>query len=280
MNLCVLALYNARFAACELLQRLAEKKGISQKNEQHVLLPWVNYFGRAEDIIQRQRLKMTVSFSENPNGNQYVNMFEYWLAKYTFNGTFLGFEILNNQLFLCPNTDVKFGKNSRKFGTNYVLECKIELGELFKAEETVFYELFLKDVDGNLVDVPARILNYENVVGTTPNWDQKPMGDFVFVRRFFLYDNIYGYMTGNAPGEPQYIRWAKKITIRAELDTDSNEKIFMPHIGIEYRGRTREYITETNSIAAAEFEVLNIYIYIYILRLYIGWIFPTSEMFA
>ena len=45
------------------------------------------------------------------------------------------------------------------FGGNTKHQCKFDLQDAINNTETIFYEMFVKDVDGKLVDVPVRIAN-------------------------------------------------------------------------------------------------------------------------
>jgi hypothetical protein len=88
------------------------------------------------------------------------------MGRYDINGTFLGFEILRDQLNLCPLTydDVL---NMMRFGAVTESICEFELGQLIEVnskdmprEANYFFDLYIKDRNGNLIDVPIAIRNY------------------------------------------------------------------------------------------------------------------------
>jgi meckelin len=163
-NLCVMHMYNERHPTCALFQTImAAKDGVADASYSDegwkMELPWLYYEREPDDIINDPKLQMTVSFNSDPEAGA-VNMLEYWVAKYTVDGTFLGFEELNDQLFLCPTTSATFGKNFRQFGTNFQNSCLYDLSNLLTEEDTIFYELFLKDSDGTFWDVPVKIVNF------------------------------------------------------------------------------------------------------------------------
>ena len=90
------------------------------------------------------------------------------MGRYDINGTFLGFEILRDQLNLCPLTydDVL---NMMRFGAVTESTCEFELAKLIETadsnedlprEANYFFDLYIKDRNGNLIDVPIAIKNY------------------------------------------------------------------------------------------------------------------------
>lgn len=88
------------------------------------------------------------------------------MGRYDINGTFLGFEILRDQLNLCPLTydDVL---NMMRFGAVTESLCEFDLFQLLAInskdvlkEANYFFDLYIKDRSGNLIDVPIAIRNY------------------------------------------------------------------------------------------------------------------------
>jgi len=54
-----------------------------------------------------------------------------------------------------------------------------------------FYEMFIEDTDGTLIDVPVRVWTLIDASGDTPNAaDNEAL--YVLVRRFFIFDTVSG----------------------------------------------------------------------------------------
>lgn len=74
-------------------------------------------------------------------------------------GHFLGFESLVEQVFICETSrdDIQ---DLMMIGTSLVRTCKFDLEKLVDASNypknaNIFYELFLEDYNGDLIDVPV-----------------------------------------------------------------------------------------------------------------------------
>lgn len=55
----------------------------------------------------------------------------------------------------------------------------------------MFYELYLEDYNGNLIDIPALISNIVSDTGDTPN-GQDDSSRWILTRRFFIFDTVSG----------------------------------------------------------------------------------------
>lgn len=92
--------------------------------------------------------------------------------------------------------------------------------------EQLFYELFLNDVNANLLyPVPVRLVN-QRVQGVQVNSNFIPKNSFcdssdVLVRRFTLYDVVTGVTSASPSSQsPLVIRYAANISIAIEIRTD------------------------------------------------------------
>lgn len=63
-----------------------------------------------------------------------------------------------------------------RFGTTLEIDCEIDLKNLIStnqldhpANENFFFELYIKDYNGDLIDVPVLIRNYQDSNGVQPN---------------------------------------------------------------------------------------------------------------
>ena len=69
-------------------------------------LPWLYYKEKPFDIVRKSnRVDLTVSYYQPSQAtNERTSTLTFYLGRYDINGTFLGFEILRDQLNLCPLT--------------------------------------------------------------------------------------------------------------------------------------------------------------------------------
>ena len=206
-------------------------------------VPWLYYESQGKAVSESTKLTMRLALDSSDVPSTVI----LWLARYTMNGTFLGYSELTSQLSLCDIQSVDDITAFKSVGHNYLKECDYDLTQIINATETTFYELFIQDTGtsaGKLVDVPVRILNYDSSTDKTT---------YKYVHRFFLYDNI----CMNKASDPslRYIRWAYSMSLRIQLRTDANEQIYVPILTIEYHERSVDYIKGTNSNGRSSFTV-------------------------
>lgn len=86
-----------------------------------------------------------------------------------------------------------------KFGAVQENNCEFSLSSLIKwdpdnlpDEANSFFDLFIMDRNGNLIDVPVLMRNFRDKGGNTPNTGSTISDSWRFVRRFFIYDTISG----------------------------------------------------------------------------------------
>lgn len=114
--------------------------------------------------------------------------------------------------------------------------------------------MFLVDYNGNFIDVPVLINNIVGVQGDTPN-RESDMSRWLLTRRFFLFDTISGINIDDwekPNATPLVVRYAKKFTLKVNLDTHNEEMINVPYLEIDYRERSSAYIEE-NSLTSVHF---------------------------
>ena len=90
-----------------------------------------------------------------------MNKLSFKLAVYNYTGYFEGWEDLTGQLFLCEPSDDLL-QNYLNMGEIRKLECRFDLKNLLSKETlpnyaNKFFDMFLVDSNGNLIDVPVRI---------------------------------------------------------------------------------------------------------------------------
>jgi hypothetical protein len=111
----------------------------------------------------------------------------------------------------------------------------------------MFFELYLQDFNEDLLDVPVLIQNQKNTQSLFPNY-QSDQTNWKLTRRFFLIDtkglvdSVQNYQKDRAPA---YVRYAKKITLRINLDPNNEEMIYTPLLVINYRARQVQAFEES-----------------------------------
>jgi len=91
-------------------------------------------------------------------------------------------------------------------------------------EANVFYELYLQDSSGKLIDVPIVVENFKDEDGKYPN-EGNEVGikeNWRLARRFLIYDTISGLRDENSFKDgikpPSYVRWASSMTLKMTSD--------------------------------------------------------------
>ena len=175
----------------------------------------------------------------------------FMLAKYAFDGTFLGWESFSNQIYLCP---ISYTDSSviRKVGQTIHINWNFDVQKLVSKTIELpnlnyFFEMFLVDYNGDLIDIPVLIDNFVDATGTYPNHNTGDITKWRFVRRFFLYENISAIEgTGeylNPTKLPSYVRYAKQSKIVFELDRSGNENIYVPYLYLLYESISTSLVT-------------------------------------
>lgn len=107
-----------------------------------------------------------------------------------------------------------------------------------------FYELYILDERGNLIDIPVIISNYVDENDQKPNATLNKETSQLF-RRFFIFDTISG-ITGSGDYkknvEPSIVRYATDIKLSIALDPDNQESILKPLLWITYKEKRTSII--------------------------------------
>lgn len=202
-------------------------------------------------IYQSNRIKAKMSLSTKEADSGRYAYIPYKLAKYSFEGDFIGWEDLSTQLWLCPLT-LEDSKRFRRVGLGIAAGCQFDLKQL--VDRTIhlpdlnyFFELFIQDYNGDLIDVPVLIDNYVDTGLTYPNRDSSDPASWKLVRRFFLYENISAiegegqYLNPTKP--PTYVRFMHEARLVYELDPNEDETIYVPYLHVFYRSIETTRIT-------------------------------------
>ena len=88
-------------------------------------------------------------------------------------------------------------------------------------DANTFFDLFILDRNGNLIDVPVLMRNFRDRSANTPNTPNDISDQWRLTRRFFIYDTVSGidtvggYLNGSIPS---VVRWASTIKVKVALD--------------------------------------------------------------
>ena len=262
-NMCALAHYHKDAAPCRAFEQFRVD---NTRPEEHSVtnwratLPWLRYEDNFKPFAGSSNVEMSVTFdpTQASVAAKQAARLTFKLAAYAFNGTFLGFEDLADQLSFCrPHaSDTRLPGPSRStkwlnFGYGYSEAYECDLGTLLAAE-TKLYDLYLVDevsAAGSWYPVPVHNLNYlkSNVLVNQNSRKDQELDD-VYTRRFFLFDAISGVKTKGEP--PEFIRYAKSIKVRTTTLPSSPNKIYPPMVEIEYAERPTVGFVPAGSAAA------------------------------
>ena len=257
-NLCVLQLYNEKETVCSFYRAMAfDNTDIPQANSNYPDkgwiegLPWLYYLNNATEILRKSnRVDITMSFYQPTTQSSDVSLqrnasLTFYLARYALNGTFTGYQVLKDQLNLCPlNYDDVL--NMMKFGAVTESYCEFDLSQLFDFqnlpnEANYFFDLFIMDRNKNLIDVPVLIRNLRNKKGELMNTGTTINDKWRLVRRFFVYDTVSGITLPDGyqkNADTTIVRWASDIKMKITLDPNLKERIYTPYLDITYKEST------------------------------------------
>lgn len=125
--------------------------------------------------MTQDAVDLTVRFTDPDTtdgvDSQYLS---YYVARYNIEGEFLGFRQLKTQLSIC-NIGYRQIINMKRFGIVTEKKCDYELINLVGGKDDIpkdanaFYEIFIRDAQGNLIDVPVVVTNLIDIDQETPN---------------------------------------------------------------------------------------------------------------
>jgi hypothetical protein len=127
-------------------------------------LPWIKYMRPYKNVVSVDaRVKFRASFGFEDVRIGIISNLKFFLAKYNLDGNFLGWEKMSNQLIVCDYS-MEDVQRIYQIGTTVQLNCTYDVSKLFSKSkydrpenENVFYELYLQDYNGDMIDVPVLI---------------------------------------------------------------------------------------------------------------------------
>ncbi|GBG28027.1 Meckelin [Hondaea fermentalgiana] len=238
-NLCVLQQYNDESPACELMADIHQNR--DQWNEVtwdwRQLTPWLHYEDLAPTVLADTGIETEFSFDMQKKDGT-VDYMQFVLARYSLNGTFLGWSNVTTEFEFCTPTQNQVPR-WRHFGYGYGHTYACNLFNLMRYfPEPEFYDMYLVDVanSGRLYPVPVRNRNLvQNGAFPNENTEIAEEADDVLTRRFFLYDQVSSSVS--ASDEASVIRYAKTITLTTTVQELSSNKIEPPVLEILYEER-------------------------------------------
>ncbi|CAG9313152.1 unnamed protein product [Blepharisma stoltei] len=251
-NLCVLQMYNLKTNVCQMYQQLGKGKEQMPSDSGWIKeVGWLYYGRTASNVLKDSSVNIKVTFDTGDDTKFHKLTFK--AAQYKLDGTFLGFETLADQLLICPHSS-QDSITYREFGTNTEYDCSFDLTPYLTSDETIFYDPYILNSDGNLIEVPVLIKNFRDKDDASPN-EGSSKSQWQLFRRFFIYDNVSGkvgtnaYANGEVTNVLSYLKSAKLVvTLRADHD----EMIYIPYLVLEYRQRQYDYL-QSNKKASIDF---------------------------
>lgn len=134
----------------------------------------------------------------------------------------------------------------KRFGVVTENTCEFEVSYLtggkrssLPKDANAFYELYVKDDAGNLINVPVLVTNFRDAFDNEPNKEMDYESSRL-VHRFFISDTISGIdsLGGyNNEAVPAVIRYAKSAKLRVQINPGSNGKIRRPLLQLDFEER-------------------------------------------
>ena len=196
-------------------------------------------------------------------------LLDFVVAKYTMNGTFMGYEDVNTFFSYCPRAaphSSRGGGSSSStgwaiFGASEYMHFKCDLALLVEREQ-MFYDLFLVDSrTADLVPVSVRVTNLRHD-SSEPNSLHRTGSDLcsskeVAVRRFFLYDVVSGLTDSSFQKEwengfnaPVAMRYASDIILDIRIQENDPGSIYDPVLTVKYKDMSTSEWTSGGSTKA------------------------------
>ncbi|GMS84056.1 hypothetical protein PENTCL1PPCAC_6231 [Pristionchus entomophagus] len=228
-NICVLQNYQRDVqTACTIFESISNVPSLNQWAPN---MPWLFYYSSdAASELQREAvIDQIYKFTKDHHGE-----LDIIAARYTLDGSFLGLkEISDGSIQLCVESLVATHKTFT-FGTRIRQVCKLDVAELIRLEEPLFFDLYLRftNTQGQQQMYPLPVVN-ENIrkTGGYPNREERS-AQWILTRRFFLVDawSLKDVESGNWTA----LRYARRMEINVEMVNTRDGKIYPPYVRIVY----------------------------------------------
>ncbi|KAJ8608271.1 hypothetical protein CTAYLR_007272 [Chrysophaeum taylorii] len=255
-NLCVLTNYDLRSSACALYAALRDddredRSAFGAKTD----LPWLFYSSLSGEQVRHDAgigMKMSLNARDGGGGEHRLQL---RLATYALNGTFVGMEPLETQLFYgamdAPNTQKGAGASRstawQRFGYSFRTHFRVKLPELL-ADPQYLYEVYVVDkstkcgvADDCLYPIPVQNKALVDEDGRTVNRNDRTSdgNNDLFTRRFVLYDVASGIPPADFAEEsnPKLMRVVVEMILRCESRVRKPNRIRTPYLELGYEDR-------------------------------------------
>lgn len=249
-NLCVLTNYDLDSTACILYNKLWSGE-LGAANEMPRLFYDPPLEGR--DVRADPAIRMKLTFKGGTSGREHRLRFR--LAVFALNGTLVGFENLDTQMFYgdmdTPDTHKGGGPTRstvwQRFGYSFRDHFRVKLSNLL-LQDQLFYEVYLFDAEGDcgienaecLYHVPIQNKVLLDEGGKTVNRNSRTSDgrNDIFTRRFVMYDVASGVESSSA--QPKTVRYLVEIILHCEARLRKPNRIVTPYLELSYRERNTD----------------------------------------
>ena len=164
-------------------------------------------YQRSYDIVMDEIIQQDFNFQSN---------LRFVLGKFAVNGSFLGFKDVTVDLTQCHERN-DIALLWQNFGTNFYSDCFFNLPVLSDSEPSLFYNLYLQDVNDNLLDIPILIRNIGN--NNMPD-----SGSYQLFKRFFMHTVLNN----------ERILTAFNSSFLIQVDVANARRIHFPLLTLQY----------------------------------------------
>eukprot|EP00039_Didymoeca_costata_P004639 m.75010 g.75010 ORF g.75010 m.75010 type:complete len:1006 (+) comp12487_c0_seq3:1381-4398(+) len=256
-NLCVLSFYKTLAdGPCEKYLELLGEPFVGSRNNipEWPLenIPWLYYSQKEGRPLSSSPLRavradkerdvfMKGTYNGGRNGPE-VGTMDFRVAIYDLYGRFLGIKSLSTEIQRCP-VPVKERESWLDFSTSYEVECDLTVHDFAVGSEhdsVLFYEPYLVDRslrngiwEDVFYPVPVLLPDMVNENNQKINSDTD-YGDLLFVRRFFLFDNVSSLTENENQESERIVRVASQVAVKVVLRNGDDGKIHPPVLSVQY----------------------------------------------
>ncbi|CAD8069334.1 unnamed protein product [Paramecium sonneborni] len=173
-------------------------------------------------LIEDTPLQMQVNFKEDRTSS--LNKLQFYVIEYYIDGSVSELKPLQNQFQLCSSS---YGDTdlASHFGVSYRNDCNLDFTKYLENNyKTVFYSIWIKDIDGSFIQIPIKIAGYDGNGSGEAETDYG-YANTKFLWRFFMVDNLKS---------PSEIIYAQTIRLISYLSTKEEDKTFLPYFYVIY----------------------------------------------
>lgn len=239
-NLCVLMDYQAASTPCVLYQTVKQSRTCADPWCETVSgFPWLSYTRSNAVVLSDPAAEVRVESREQ---------LEFVVSVYDMYGTWLGYEAVVDQLNPCFLSNTQLESFTAAGGTR-VAGCNVNWRWFLHADDTVFYEIFLRDPSNatRLRPVPV-LVDYSDDAFAPETFNDAwlyrgegtadgTMPAHAFRRRFYAYDNVGGREAGLAAANTTYITALRSASVVLGLSARGQSRGVTPLLVLRYASK-------------------------------------------